>query len=1324
MSTPILDSRKYQQLLDELRPSAVRNVPDWNPDAADAGSALAAIFAHYLEILLARLNRVPEKQLIAFLDLMGVGLLQPAAARVPLVFSLAPDAGDFGVVDEGTQAATAQTETDPAVVFETERRLIIVAARLAEAVTIDPERDRYSDRSRAVRGEDPISYDPFRGDHAREHSIYLGVELGRPLLVHRVGWLFAALGGAASDPGLAWSEWRDGAWTPLSVQKSTTSATAVTVAFSGVHGPEETVVAGTQGRWIRATGSSGQKLEARSIRIAAQTAATADGAAVLDPNGAAIPVDPTGPFEPFAAGPRDRSLLLRSSAAFGPGGAAPTIIFDITRGLRLPLFFRDYTLTWNLAKPSGGLVSVASRKEAAGAVSLENLIDTTNGLRTSGRMTFRRALPPVVSAPDPALPEGFWARLDFESQLPLVQAPVIDSLRLLHGIQFDAAVLDTTVVDATKPLAPFGPQPTRGSALYLCSAEAFAQPETFVHVLLDLDPGGIGTPGLSTDDPGNGKGTIGYFRVVWEYPTALGWQILGGYRSGWMVDDEPKGGGGLTLESTRDEGAYGSITDSTNGLQQVGEVAFEIPADIVEATVAGRTGFWVRVRLASGDFGGPAQFLAVDPNRLSAGMRQKAQTGNLAAPLLDALSVAYDQTARPYAPKLLVRNGFDSDDLSADNATDSLIGTLFRGPSDQEPTLYLGFDRQPPNITLSVFFAVPPRQLVEPLPPSATAQPRKLADDAKRVPLLAWEYWNGLAWTGLAVEDGTNDLTESGIVQFIAPADFAPLAMFERGQRWWLRIRALTDPRTRLEGVYLNAVEAAQWHTIRDEIIGSSTGDAAQSFQLSQAPVATGQTILVREPERPPAYEQKILTDEEGADAIPPATATDIWIRWHEVPTLLSSGPHSRHYTIDRVSGAVRFGDGVNGLVPPQGTDNLRAAEYRAGGGAAGNRGAGTVTKLKTSIPFVQAVSNPVAADGGSDHEMLQEAQLRGPQTLRHAGRAVSADDFEWIARESVGTRVARARVLTGVDRDLSPKPGWLTVAVVPRSVERKPTASAQLVREVGDVLAGSAAPALVEQAPSRINVVGPGYVPVVLAAEVVPTRLDQADLVRLAALDALDTFLHPLTGGRSGQGWEFGRDVYLSELYATLENVTGVEHVDSVAFVATLATTPLRLARQASSPTPAGTLIQYTPAGGLAVGGSLTGGTPTVVGTLVEPIESGSNEAMTVVFEEGERVTLTPWVDGALVADDSVELEIRGLSANTVLVEPFRSAAAYPRGSVLATSADTGATLTAEVPVDIVAERLTLQGWDASSGLGSRLRVAPSQLVYSGDHTVRIAGV
>ena len=34
---------------------------------------------------------------------------------------------------------------------------------------------------------------------------------------------------------------------------------------------------------------------------------------------------------------------------------------------------------------------------------------------------------------------GFWARLDFESQLPLVQAPVIDSLRLLHGIQFDAA---------------------------------------------------------------------------------------------------------------------------------------------------------------------------------------------------------------------------------------------------------------------------------------------------------------------------------------------------------------------------------------------------------------------------------------------------------------------------------------------------------------------------------------------------------------------------------------------------------------------------------------------------------------------------------------------------------------------------------------------------------------------------------------------------------------------------------------------------------------------------------------------------------------------
>jgi hypothetical protein len=46
--------------------------------------------------------------------------------------------------------------------------------------------------------------------------------------------------------------------------------------------------------------------------------------------------------------------------------------------------------------------------------------------------------------------------------------------------------------------------------------------------------------------------------------------------------------------------------------------------------------------------------------------------------------------------------------------------------------------------------------------------------------------------------------------------------------------------------------------------------------------------------------------------------------------------------------------------------------------------------------------------------------------------------------------------------------------------------------------------------------------------------------------VEALDRFLHPLTGG-AGDGWPFGRAPHRSELFALIEATAGVDHVDSL---------------------------------------------------------------------------------------------------------------------------------------------------------------------------------
>jgi hypothetical protein len=47
-----------------------------------------------------------------------------------------------------------------------------------------------------------------------------------------------------------------------------------------------------------------------------------------------------------------------------------------------------------------------------------------------------------------------------------------------------------------------------------------------------------------------------------------------------------------------------------------------------------------------------------------------------------------------------------------------------------------------------------------------------------------------------------------------------------------------------------------------------------------------------------------------------------------------------------------------------------------------------------------------------------------------------------------------------------------------------------------------------------------------------------------------LKAFLHPLTGGPEGKGWDFGRDVSASDIYALLEDIDGIDRVENLKFI------------------------------------------------------------------------------------------------------------------------------------------------------------------------------
>jgi predicted phage baseplate assembly protein len=377
-------------------------------------------------------------------------------------------------------------------------------------------------------------------------------------------------------------------------------------------------------------------------------------------------------------------------------------------------------------------------------------------------------------------------------------------------------------------------------------------------------------------------------------------------------------------------------------------------------------------------------------------------------------------------------------------------------------------------------------------------------------------------------------------------------------RHYWIRGRlsdATPELQRRLRRVSVNTTWASHASTTTNEIVGSSNGNANQTFTLSQTPVLLGQRIEVKEGEVPAAAELTALLALEGADALTviPAKADrpqEVWVRWHEVADFYSSGPLDRHYLLDHTKGTVTFGNGTSGRIPPIGSQNLRAAHYRWGGGTTGNRAAGSITQILTTIPFVQAVEQHEDAGGGADAETLDRVKSRTSRILRHHGRAVTAQDFEDLAFEASPT-VARVAAVTPTfipsDQDDAPNPGGVLrrgkvlVIIVPKSAAPRPAPSPELLGQVRDYLLARCTAAV------ELQVTGAKFAEVKVTAAIVPSSLEATEIVLASARDSVHRFLHPLTGGADGKGWAFGQQPHVSDIYAQLAKIPGIDHIASL---------------------------------------------------------------------------------------------------------------------------------------------------------------------------------
>jgi hypothetical protein len=94
------------------------------------------------EGILTRLNETPHKNMVAFLDMLGIQLLPASAARVPVTFKVAPGIQDPFLIPAFTQVTANPTGDRPEELpFETKSNLWAIPSVLEEFVAVNPEQD-------------------------------------------------------------------------------------------------------------------------------------------------------------------------------------------------------------------------------------------------------------------------------------------------------------------------------------------------------------------------------------------------------------------------------------------------------------------------------------------------------------------------------------------------------------------------------------------------------------------------------------------------------------------------------------------------------------------------------------------------------------------------------------------------------------------------------------------------------------------------------------------------------------------------------------------------------------------------------------------------------------------------------------------------------------------------------------------------------------------------------------------------------------------------------------------------------------------------------
>lgn len=608
---PNLDDRTHKEIVEEALRLIPQYCPEWtNFNPSDPGVTLVELFAWMTEMIIYRLNKVTDKNFIAFLNLMGVQLQAPQPAHALLQFKLVVG-GPPTWVEACTPVANKPIGREEPVIFETVADTLVTDNQIVRCYT--QVSDAYEDQTPFIEGRRDEGFDVFGHVDHIERSLYIGdarfEQVGEEaLLVVQI----TSAGNANVAEMLEWEYWNGRRWREMT--RSLAEYGEGRIAFEGIDAIEETEIDGTKSRWIR-----GRLVEAPSDAhetvvdsISARIEVTGEGlppavALVNVDSSVFLTVDMKRSWTPLGREPRLESTLYLLPQML-PDQPGSVIRIDVrlaeARLHHPPQPSDELALTWEYWDGKKWKALGGSTPEGSTSLRDHEFVDQTEAFTQSGEVQFKR--PADMASTELQGEEGLWLRVRIEAgdygvpgqyeldgerwiwrdERPL-RPPWVQSMTLRyseedtpveHVVSYnDFAYFDHSIAARTplKVFQAFEPSTEDSPALYLGFEKAF--PNDPIRLWFQMAVNTAPTADrrhreyLRDHYSERDRQIAAEQTVVWEYWTGTAWAEL-------------------------------SPQDGTHAFTQSGFLEFVGPEDHTRVRRFGEALYWLRARLEMGGY--------------------------------------------------------------------------------------------------------------------------------------------------------------------------------------------------------------------------------------------------------------------------------------------------------------------------------------------------------------------------------------------------------------------------------------------------------------------------------------------------------------------------------------------------------------------------------------------------------------------------------------------------------------------------------------------------------------------------------------------------